>query len=184
MLFALGGFDVSAGQLVAVAAVLLLSATHYVGVREGSRIQGLFTSLIVVALVGLGRRWSLREGFGFRFGVCPARPVRSLSRRSEPRWWASSGCCCGWNAKSPPSPGRCAARAATSPFALDPAARRLVMLLYVGANVACSQDDVLVGQLAKSDHPATVAATTLFGSGAAVAIAFTVTAAAAGCLSA
>jgi APA family basic amino acid/polyamine antiporter len=41
-----------------------------------------------------------------------------------------------------------------------------------------------VGQLAQAGHPATVAATALFGSGAAVAIAFAVTAAAAGCLSA
>jgi APA family basic amino acid/polyamine antiporter len=41
-----------------------------------------------------------------------------------------------------------------------------------------------IGELAQADHPATVAATRLFGSGAAVAIAFVVVAAAAGCLSA
>jgi len=53
VLFGVGGFDVSAGQLVAVAAVLLLSATQYIGIREGSRIQGFLTSLIVAALVAL-----------------------------------------------------------------------------------------------------------------------------------
>ena len=59
----------------------------------------------------------------------------------------------------------------------------LVTLLYVGANVAFLKT-MSVGDLAQSNHPATVAATTLFGPGAAVAIAFAVTAAAAGCLSA
>src|SRR6202022_2589808 len=52
-LWNLGGLPISAGQLVAVGAVLLLSATHYVGVREGSRIQGFFSSLIVLALGGM-----------------------------------------------------------------------------------------------------------------------------------
>jgi APA family basic amino acid/polyamine antiporter len=59
----------------------------------------------------------------------------------------------------------------------------LVMLLYVGANLAFLKT-MSVGDLAQAGHPATVAATALFGPGAAVAIAFAVTAAAAGCLSA
>ena len=53
VLFTAAGFPVSAGQLVAVAAVLVLSATHYVGIREGSRVQGVFTLLIVIALLWL-----------------------------------------------------------------------------------------------------------------------------------
>jgi basic amino acid/polyamine antiporter, APA family len=59
----------------------------------------------------------------------------------------------------------------------------LVMVLYLGANVAFLKT-MSVQELAQSSHPATVAATALFGSGAAVAIALVVTAAAAGCLSA
>src|SRR5215471_8398803 len=53
ILFHLGVFPISAGQVVAVAAVLILSATHYIGIKEGSRIQGFFTSLIVLALLGM-----------------------------------------------------------------------------------------------------------------------------------
>src|SRR5262249_29144694 len=48
-----GPVTISAGALVAVALTLLLSATHYIGVREGARIQGLFTVVIVVALLGI-----------------------------------------------------------------------------------------------------------------------------------
>src|SRR5205085_2783371 len=47
------GLPISAGQLVAVAATLLLSATHYVGVKEGARVQAFFTLLIVATMVGL-----------------------------------------------------------------------------------------------------------------------------------
>ena len=49
----LGPFPVSAGQLVAGALIVVLSATHYIGVRKGVRVQGLFTLLIVLALVWL-----------------------------------------------------------------------------------------------------------------------------------
>ena len=49
-----GPFAISAGQLAAVALTLVLSATHYAGVRRGARIQGLFTMLIVIALVWIG----------------------------------------------------------------------------------------------------------------------------------
>src|SRR5262249_1034664 len=35
IVFHLGSFPISAGQLVAVGAVLVLSATHYIGIKEG-----------------------------------------------------------------------------------------------------------------------------------------------------
>ncbi len=44
-----GPFAISAGQLAAVALILVLSATHYVGIKKGARIQGVFTLLIVLA---------------------------------------------------------------------------------------------------------------------------------------
>ena len=47
----LGPLAINAAQLVAVALVVVLSASHYVGVREGARIQGVFTSMIVLALL-------------------------------------------------------------------------------------------------------------------------------------
>lgn len=53
VVFSSGSYSISAGQVVAVATVLLLSATHYIGVREGSRIQSFFTSLILVTLIAL-----------------------------------------------------------------------------------------------------------------------------------
>src|SRR5262249_54249719 len=53
VLATLGPFAISAGQLVAVALTLVMSATHYVGVREGARIQGVFTVVIVVVLAGI-----------------------------------------------------------------------------------------------------------------------------------
>jgi basic amino acid/polyamine antiporter, APA family len=180
VLFALGGFDVSAGQLVAVAAVLLLSATHYVGVREGSRIQGLFTSLIVVALVGLGVGGLFAKASASASASAPPAGPTSLAAFGTAMvgvFW----CYYGWNEIAAVA-GEVRRPSRNLPFALI-GGTTLVMLLYVGANVAFLKT-MSIGQLAKSDHPATVAATTLFGSGAAVAIAFTVTAAAAGCLSA
>jgi len=35
------------------AAVVVLSATHYIGVKEGARVQGFFTLLIVATMAGL-----------------------------------------------------------------------------------------------------------------------------------
>ena len=177
VLFALGGFDVSAGQLVAVTAVLLLSATHYVGIREGSRIQGLFTSLIVVALVALG------------VGGLFAKAASSSAPSDGPISLAAFGtamvgvfwCYYGWSEIAAVA-GEVSRPSRNLPLALI-GGTTLVTLLYVGANVAFLKT-MSVGDLAQSNHPATVAATTLFGPGAAVAIAFAVTAAAAGCLSA
>ena len=48
-----GPFPISAGQLVAVVLIFVLSMTHYIGIRRGVRIQGLFTLLIVLALLWL-----------------------------------------------------------------------------------------------------------------------------------
>ncbi|HEY6065425.1 MAG TPA: amino acid permease, partial [Thermoanaerobaculia bacterium] len=177
VLFGLGGFDVSAGQLVAVAAVLLLSATHYVGVREGSRIQGILTSLIVAALVALG------------VGGLFAKAASSSAPAAGPISLAAFGtamvgvfwCYYGWNEIAAVA-GEVRRPSRNLPLALI-GGTTLVMLLYVGANVAFLRT-MSVGELAQAGHPATVAATKLVGPGAAVAIALAVTVAAAGCLSA
>jgi len=176
-LFAVGGFDVSAGQLVAVAAVLLLSVTHYVGVREGSRIQGALTSLIIVALVGLGLGGLFAKATAP--APLPAGPISlgAFGTAMVGVFW----CYYGWNEIAAVA-GEVRRPSRNLPFALI-GGTTLVMFLYVGANVAFL-NTMSIGELAQADHPATVAATRLFGSGAAVAIAFVVVAAAAGCLSA
>ena len=164
MLLTLGGFDVSAGQLVAVAAVLLLSATHYVGIREGSRIQGLLTSLIVVALValGVGGLFAKASASVPAFGP-PAGPISlaAFGTAMVGVFW----CYYGWSEIAAVA-GEVRRPTRNLPLALI-GGTTLVMLLYVGANVAFLKT-MSVGELAHSDHPATVAATTLFGSGAAV----------------
>ena len=178
VLFAAGSFSVSAGQLVAVAAVLLLSATHYVGVREGSRIQGLFTSLIVVALVGLGVGGLFAKASASAASP-PAGPVSlaAFGTAMVGVFW----CYYGWSEIAAVA-GEVRRPSRNLPVALI-GGTTLVMLLYVGANLAFLKT-MSVGELAQAGHPATAAATALFGSGAAIAIAFAVTAAAAGCLSA
>jgi len=180
VLFAVGGFDVSAGQLVAVAAVLLLSATQYVGIREGSRIQGFLTSLIVAALVALTLGGLFAKASPDVSASAPSAGPISLAAFGTAMvgvFW----CYYGWSeiaavAGEVPRPSR------NLPLALI-GGTTLVMLLYVGANFAFLRT-MSVGDLAQSGHPATVAATTLFGSGAAIAVALAVAAAAAGCLSA
>ena len=180
VLFAVGGFDVSAGQLVAVGAVLLLSATHYVGVREGSRIQGILTSLVVVALVALGVGGLFaKTGASASAPAPPAGPISlaAFGTAMVGVFW----CYYGWNEIAAVA-GEVRRPSRNLPFALI-GGTTLVMIIYVGANVAFLKT-MSVAELAQAAHPATVAATTLFGSGAALAIAFAVTAAAAGCLSA
>jgi APA family basic amino acid/polyamine antiporter len=51
--FHVGSLPVSTGQAVAVGAVAVLSATHILGVREGVRIQGAFSSVIILAMAAL-----------------------------------------------------------------------------------------------------------------------------------
>lgn len=180
VLLTLGGFDVSAGQLVAVTAVLLLSATHYVGIREGSRIQGLFTSLIVVALVALGLGGLFaKASASVSASAPPASPISlaAFGTAMVGVFW----CYYGWSEIAAVA-GEVRRPTRNLPLALI-GGTTLVMLLYVGANVAFLKT-MSVGELANSGHPATVAATTLFGYGAAVAVAVAVAAASAGCLSA
>jgi len=180
VLFAVGGFDVSAGQLVAVAAVLLLSATQYVGIREGSRIQGFLTSLIVAALVALTLGGLFAKASPDVSASAPSAGSISLAAFGTAMvgvFW----CYYGWSEIAAVA-GEVRRPSRNLPLALI-GGTTLVMLLYVGANFAFLRT-MSVGDLAQSGHPATVAATTLFGSGAAIAVALAVAAAAAGCLSA
>jgi basic amino acid/polyamine antiporter, APA family len=180
VLFQAAGVPISAGQLVAVAAVLLLSATHYVGVKEGSRVQGVFTLLIVLALAGL-----------VIGGAVAARPAASASAgtASPPPTAAGFGiamvavfwCYYGWNEIA------AVAGEVSRPQRNLPAAlffgTALITILYVGAN-AVFLKAIPVAELAGVAQPAAVASSRLFGPEAAVAIALSITAAAFGCVSA
>ncbi len=81
-----GPFPISAGQLVAVALIVVLSATHYIGVKKGVRIQGLFTLLIVLALVWLGVEGCSPE----KARPSPRAPRRRCPRSRSPRRGSAS----------------------------------------------------------------------------------------------
>ena len=180
VLFSLAGLPISAGQLVAVAAVLILSATHYVGVREGSRIQGIFTLLIVLALLGLV--------FG---GLAAPRPAAAAAAAAPTGPIAAAGfgvamvavfwCYYGWNEIAAVA-GEVSRPQRNLPAALI-VGTGLITVLYVGVNVVLLKA-IPIAELGESAQPAALASTRLFGPGATFAIALAVTAAAAGCLSA
>jgi APA family basic amino acid/polyamine antiporter len=177
VLFQLAGTPISAGQLTAVAAVLILSATHYVGIKEGSRIQSVFTLLIVLALL-----WLVVGGT-----LAPATPA--AAPLSAPLTAAGFGiamvavfwCYYGWNEIAAIA-GEVANPQRNIPRALI-FGTGLVAFLYVGVN-AVFLKAIPVAELAQTARPAELASLRLFGPGATVAIAFAVTSAALGCLSA
>jgi len=179
VLFWAGGIPVSAGQLVAVGAVLALSATHYIGVQEGSRIQGVFTLLIVIALL-----WLIVGG---AVAAAPAR--QGAPDRAGPITAAGFGtamvavfwCYYSWNEIAAVA-GEVARPQRNLPFALL-AGTGLVAVLYVGIN-AVFLKAMTVPELAAAPQPAASAADRLFGPGAAFFIALAITAAAFGCVSA
>ena len=174
-----GGFSISAGQLVAVAAVLVLSATHYVGIKAGSRIQGVFTSLIVLALTGIV--------IGGVFAPTPVLPPHGAAHL--PITAAAVGTAMvavfwvyyGWNEIAAVA-GEISRPQRNIPLALI-AGTTLVTILYVGVN-AIFLKAIPVTELAGVARPAELASQRLFGPFATTAIALAITAAAIGCLSA
>lgn len=178
VLFDLAGAPVSAGQLTAVAAVLLLSATHYVGIKEGTRIQSVFTLLIVLALF-----WLVVGGTLARAPQVAAAPA-AVPLTAAGFGLAMVGvfwCYYGWNEIAAVA-GEVANPQRNIPRALI-FGTGLVAFLYVGVN-AVFLKVIPVGEIARTARPAELASLRLFGPGATAAIAFAVTAAALGCLSA
>ncbi len=182
ILFTAAGVSISAGQLVAVAAVLLLSATHYVGIKEGSRIQGFFTFLILLALAAMI--------VGGAVAARPPRPVWPAGLAGAgPIGLAAFGTAMvavfwvyyGWNEIAAVA-GEVDRPKRNLPLALI-LGTGLVTVLYVGVN-AVFLKAMPVAELAAAARPAEIASTRLFGAEAAAAIAFAITAAAFGCLSA
>lgn len=175
-----GSFPISAGQLVAVALTIVLSATHYIGVRKGARIQGVFTLLIVLALVWLA--------LGGLISGAPAASV-SAPATAPPIGLSAFGiamiavfwCFYGWSDIVAVA-GEVARPDRNLPLALI-IGTGLITLLYVAVN------DVFIkvippAEMATVAQPAALAAERLFGPGSKVVISLAVTAAAVGCASA
>ncbi len=174
----LGFTTISAGQLVAVALTLVFSATHYVGVREGARIQGVFTVVIVAALAALGVG-GLFAGAPRAVAVPIAPPIvfSALGTALIGVFWTFYG----WN-EIVAVAGEVANPRRNLPLALI-LGTGLVTLLYVGVNAAFLKV-IPAAEMAHTEQPGTLAATRLFGPGAGLLVALAITAAAIGCTSA
>jgi basic amino acid/polyamine antiporter, APA family len=178
----LGPFSISAGQLVAVALTIVLSITHYIGVKRGARIQGFFTLLIVLALVWLGLG-------GLVAGLPAATAAAAPAPGASPIGLAAFGtamiavfwCFYGWSDIVAVA-GEVARPQSNLPLALI-LGTGLIMLLYVAVNVVFIRVIPPV-EMATVAQPATLAAERLFGAGSKVVISLAVTAAAVGCTSA
>jgi len=176
-----GPLPISAGQLVAVVLILVLSATHYIGIRRGVRIQGLFTMLIVLALLwlsagGLVATPSPATAAAPHGAAAPVTPAGFGVAMIGVFW-----CFYGWSdivavAGEVKRPER------NLPLSLI-AGTGLILLMYVAVNFVFLRV-IPAPELATVEQPAALAAERLFGAGSKVIISFAVAAAAAGCVSA
>ena len=180
VVLALGPVSITASQLVAVGLTLVLSATHYVGIREGARIQGVLTSAIVLAMLWI----AVGGAFAARPAAAPAppSPLAALSFAGVGTalvaiFWTYYG----WN-EIVAVAGEVANPRRNLPLALI-VGTGLLTFLYVGVNAAFLKA-IPPAEMAGVGEPAALAATRLFGGGAAFVIALAITAAAAGCTSA
>jgi basic amino acid/polyamine antiporter, APA family len=179
VVLAFGPIAITAAQVVAVVAVLVLTATHYVGVREGARIQGLFTTLILLALIWIAVGGALAPAPSAPAAASPAAPITAAAFGTA--MIAVFWCFYGWN-EIVAAAGEVARPERNLPIALL-VGTGLVTVLYVGVNAAFLKA-IPPAEMATVAQPAAVAATRLFGPSAASIIALAVTAAALGCLSA
>jgi len=176
----LGPFSINAAQLVAVGLTLVLSATHYVGVREGARIQGIFTSMILLALLWIAVGGAFASAPAVAAGTpgpAAALTFAGFGTALVAIFWTYYG----WN-EIVAVAGEVANPRRNLPLALI-LGTGLLTLLYVAAN-AVFLKAIPAREMAGVGEPAALAATRLFGPGAAFLIALAVTAAAAGCTSA
>jgi APA family basic amino acid/polyamine antiporter len=173
-----GPVAISAGQIVAVVLTLVLSLTHYVGVRRGARIQGLFTLLIVIALLWIGLGGLVVPGVHAPPAAPPpAIPLAAFGTASIAIFW----CYYGWSDIVAVA-GEVARPQRNLPLALI-LGTGFITALYLAANVVFLKV-IPPAELAKVSQPAAVAAERLFGHASEAAISFALTAAALGCVSA
>ncbi len=164
---------------MAVALTVVLSATHYVGVRRGARIQGFFTLLIVLALVWLG------IGGFFAGSVAPVAPPAP----APPLGLAAFGtamiavfwCFYGWSDIVAVA-GEVARPERTLPLALI-LGTGLITAFYLAVNITLLKI-IPPAEMAHTAQPAALAAERLFGPGSKVLLSLAITAASVGCASA
>jgi basic amino acid/polyamine antiporter, APA family len=180
VVLAIPHFPISAGQLTAVAAVLVLTGTHYVGIKEGARVQSFFTVLIVLTMLGL-----------VVFGALAPAPPRAAAPAAPPSpitipafglalvavLWTYDG----WVAIAAVA-GEVKKPQRNVPLALV-LGMGLVTLLYVSVN-AIYLKAIPVHELAGVDRAAEVASQRLFGAGVTLVIAGAILASGFGCTSA
>jgi APA family basic amino acid/polyamine antiporter len=179
----IGPFSISAVQVVAVGLVLVLSLTHYVGVKEGARVQGLLTSVIIVALlwIAVGGAFAPRP-LEAEAAAAAASPLAALTMAGIGTallaiFWTYYG----WN-EIVAVAGEVANPRRNLPLALI-LGTGLITLLYVGVNAAFLKA-IPVGEMAGIEQPGSVASARLFGPWAAALVSLAVIFAAAGCVSA
>ncbi len=180
VVLALGPASISAAQLVAVALTLMLSATHYVGIKEGARVQGVLTSMILLAMLWIAVGGAVAERPAAAAPVpapLTALTIVGVGTALVAIFWTYYG----WN-EIVAVAGEVANPRRNLPLALI-VGTSLVTLLYVGVNAAFLKA-IPSSEMAGVGEPGAVAATRLFGGSAAFLIALAVTAAAAGCTSA
>ncbi len=174
--FRVGSLSISTGQVVAIAAVAVLSATHILGVREGVRIQGAFSSVIIVAMAALSIAGIAAHGMA---KASPSRPVPAGAFTGA--MIAVLFSYAGWT------------EALTASGEVDRPRRNIplgvisgtgiVIALYLGVNVAYLKTMSVAG-LGAAARPAQVASLALFGAGATLLLSGAIVAMAIGAASA
>ena len=174
--FRAGSLSISTGQVVAIGAVAILSATHILGVRTGVRIQGVFSSVIIVAMAALAIAGLAAHGIA---PASPARPVPAGAFTGA--MIAVLFSYAGWT-ESLTISGEVERPRRNIPLGVI-SGTGIVIVLYIGVNVAFLKTMSVAG-LGAAARPAQVAALALFGAGGALLLSGAIVAMAIGSASA
>ncbi len=156
--FHVGSLRVSTGQVVAIGAVAVLSATHVLGVREGVRLQGAFSSVIILAMAALAIGGIAAHGMT---KASPSQPVSAGAFAGT--MIAVLFCYAGWTEALTAS-GEVKNPRRNIPIGVI-SGTGIVIVLYLGVNVAFLKTMSVAG-LGAAARPAQVASLVLFGAGA------------------
>jgi APA family basic amino acid/polyamine antiporter len=156
--FHVGKLSVSTGQVVAIGAVAVLSATHVVGVRTGVRIQGAFSLVIIAAMAALSVGGIVAHGVA---SASPSRPVSAGAFAGT--MIAVLFSYAGWTEALTAS-GEVRNPRRNIPLGVI-SGTGIIIALYLGVNVAFLKT-MSVAELGAAARPAQVASLVLFGAGA------------------
>lgn len=174
--FRVGSLSISTGQVVAIGAVAVLSATHIFGVREGVRIQGAFSSVIIVAMAALAIAGVAARGMA---QASPSRPVPAGAFTGA--MIAVLFSYAGWTEALTAS-GEVERPRRNIPLGVI-SGTGIVIALYLGVNIAYLKTMSVAG-LGAAARPAQVASLALFGAGATLLLSGAIVAMAIGAASA